>query len=293
MHGNQAASESSNNYEVSNMKFPFTGLPGLSPALIDQLQRSRLANEQALIHAEVTAPQIAAPKGERMVTVQAVAVITMVLIALYTGKAHATEIGGIGSDYAASPPKSDDVRENSGNPYADYRGAPYAHIAADRGDQHVRDYRAQALSEDWEWKFQAPCCAYDNLRNYYAQAPSEDWEWKFQAPCCAYDNLRNYYAQTNNPEAMPESEYGRHGRDETIGLATTPTDKSLDRSEGGGVPFAVFKPTRDNWSIASPVDEAGVIATACWKTPAEGTCPELLDESLLAGTMTRPRTVVR
>jgi hypothetical protein len=251
MHGNQAASESSNNYEVSNMKFPFTGLPGLSPALIDQLQRSRLANEQALIHAEVTAPQIAAPKGERMATVQAVAVITMVLIALYTGKAHATEIGGIGSDYAASPPKSDGVRENSGNPYADYRGAPYAHIAADRGDQHVRDYRAQALSEDWEWKFQAPCCAYDNLRNYYAQAPSEDWEWKFQAPCCAYNNVRDYYAQTNNPEAMAGA------------AATRPNETTGQRSEST-VPLPRPRPT----------------VAVCLNTPYNGMCPEFLDQNI-------------
>jgi hypothetical protein len=167
MHGNLAASESSNIMRYP-MKFPFTGLPGLSAALIDRLQRSRLADEQALIHAEATAPQIAAPKGERMATVQAVAVITMVLIALYTGKAHATDythVGGIGSDYVASPPVAltasdlellrpydkhydknwDDVlapvvvRDN-------WEIAPFNSpqlMAADRGDQHVRDYYEQ------------------------------------------------------------------------------------------------------------------------------------------------------
>jgi hypothetical protein len=155
-------------------------------------------------------------------------------------------LGGIGSDYVASPPVDYDPNWDDVPAPVVVRdkweivpfGSPQLTVV-DRGDQHVRDYR-----EDQAWKFQAPCCTYANLHDYYAQTivhDSEDQAWKFQAPCCAYANLHDYYVQT-------------------IGDRTVGTGQHTETT----VPLPRPRPTD--------------IVNVCLSKPNDGMCPEVLGE---------------
>jgi hypothetical protein len=258
--------------------------------------------------------------------------------------AHIPPSGGIGSDYAASPPivdRSDDdnktvrdvweifpfvagnsardIWENSGNPFADYGGEttgrggestvvkkpefnPEAYgdwppvikkpvlndwaldppgKPADRGDQHVRDYHEHQRSNETTGKTADPAKPTgdpDLHGGFDPPGKPYDKNWDDTKPGLSDSDREPLEPNLTAADLEPLTrDEWRKWIDDNLITRDPPKPKpTLDppklRSEA--VPLPQRRPSFD--------------MTLCWKSPNYGLCPELLDESLLAETRTRP-----
>jgi hypothetical protein len=150
----------------------------------------------------------------------------------------------------------------------DFHGAPYAHVPRDPsspsgiGSDYVAKQPADLTASDLEPLEGAPLAVFKPTRDNWSIAPFGSKHDR-AADAATHASIYPFW-ETRESDVFAD-------------LATVPLPRPRPKSA----------------DIASPVDEAGFIATVCWKTPAEGPCPELLDESLLVETMMQPRPAVR